>query len=82
MIMGEALILGTVGLITGLAIGLMFSNYMIDIMAGIGFPAPLMIPYTTFLYVGLASIIISVGSAVYPARKAATMNVVDAIRYG
>jgi putative ABC transport system permease protein len=82
MIMGEALILGTVGLITGLAIGLMFSNYMIDIMAGIGFPAPLTIPYTTFLYVGLASIIISVGSAVYPARKAATMNVVDAIRYG
>jgi putative ABC transport system permease protein len=82
MIMGEALILGTVGLITGLAVGLMFSSYMIDIMAGIGFPVPLMIPYTTFLYVGLASIIISVGSAVYPARKAATMNVVDAIRYG
>ena len=82
MIMGEALILGTVGLITGLAVGLMFSSYMIDIMAGIGFPVPLMIPYTTFLYVGLASIIISVCSAVYPARKAATMNVVDAIRYG
>jgi putative ABC transport system permease protein len=82
MIMGEALILGTVGLITGLAIGLMFSNYFIDIMNWIGFPVPLQIPYTTFLFVGLASIIISVASAAYPARKAATMNVVDAIRYG
>jgi putative ABC transport system permease protein len=82
MIIGEALILGFIGLITGLAIGVMFSNYFIDIMSFVGFAVPLTIPYTILLYVALASIIISVASAAYPARKAATMNVVEAIRYG
>nr|MDO8099002.1 FtsX-like permease family protein [Candidatus Njordarchaeota archaeon] len=82
MIIGEALILGSIGLVTGLAIGVMFSNYFIDIMSFVGFAVPLTIPHTILLYVALASIIISVASAAYPARKAATMNVVEAIRYG
>nr|MDO8134251.1 FtsX-like permease family protein [Candidatus Njordarchaeum guaymaensis] len=82
MIIAEALILGFIGLATGLTIGVMFSNYFIDIMTFVGFSVPLQIPYTILLYVALASIFISVVSAAYPARKAATMNVVDAIRYG
>jgi putative ABC transport system permease protein len=82
MIIGEALILGTIGLIAGLVIGILFSNYFVDIMSFVGFPVALFIPYTILLYVALASIIISVASATYPAYNAAKMNVVDAIRYG
>ena len=82
MIVGEALVLGMIGLLVGLAIGILFSNYFIDIMAFAQFAVPLDIPYTVLLYVALASIIISVASAAYPAYNAARMNVVDAIRYG
>jgi putative ABC transport system permease protein len=82
MIVGEALVLGTVGLLVGLSIGILFSNYFIDIMAFVQFTVPLNIPYNILLYVALASIVISVASASYPAYKASAMNVVDAIRYG
>jgi putative ABC transport system permease protein len=82
MIVGEALVLGMIGLLVGLATGILFSNYFIDIMAFAQFAVPLEIPYTVLLYVALASILISVVSAAYPAYNAARMNVVDAIRYG
>lgn len=82
MIVGEALVLGTIGLLVGLSIGILFSNYFIDIMTFVQFAVPLSIPYTVLLYVALASIIISVASAAYPAHKASAMDVVDAIRYG
>jgi putative ABC transport system permease protein len=82
MIVGEALVLGMIGLLVGLAIGILFSSYFIDIMAFAQFAVPLDIPYAVLLYVALASIIISVASAAYPAYNAARMNVVDAIRYG
>jgi putative ABC transport system permease protein len=82
MIVGEALVLGMIGLFAGLGIGILFSNYFIDIMAFAQFAVPLDIPYTVLIYVALASVIISVVSAAYPAYSAARMNVVDAIRYG
>ncbi|WXG43464.1 MAG: FtsX-like permease family protein [Promethearchaeati archaeon SRVP18_Atabeyarchaeia-1] len=82
MIVGEALILGVIGLLAGVATGMLALNYFIDIMAFALFAVPLDIPYTVLLYVALASIIISVVSAAYPAYGAAKMNVVDTIRYG
>jgi putative ABC transport system permease protein len=82
MIVGEALVLGTIGLLVGLSIGILFSNYFIDIMTFVQFAVPLSIPYAVLIYVALASIIISVASAAYPAYKASSMDVVDAIRYG
>lgn len=82
MVVGEALVLGTIGLLVGLSIGVLFSNYFVDIMTFVQFAVPLSIPYTVLLYVSLASIVISIASAAYPAYKASAMDVVDAIRYG
>lgn len=82
MIIGEALTLGVIGLILGVIMGQLFLVYFIGVMGQFAFPAPLITPYAVIFYVALASIGMSVASAVYPAYKACKMNVVDSIRYG
>jgi putative ABC transport system permease protein len=82
MIIGEALTLGVIGLILGVAMGQVFLIFLVGQMSQWAFPAPLIIPYTVILYLALASIGMSVASAAYPAYKASRMNVVDSIRYG
>lgn len=42
---------------------------------------PVRMQFSDFIYIGLAAVLICLLASVYPARKAAKLNPVDAIRY-
>lgn len=80
MIRYEALIVAVFGAVMGVGIGLFFGFLVVEASAGIGidqFAVPLSQIVVVFFVAGLAGIL----AATTPARKAAKMNVLDAIAY-
>jgi putative ABC transport system permease protein len=79
-IVGEAVFLGMVGLIMGVAVGLMLTRATISYMAVAGFPMPFVIPYESLAMAFGLALFASVVSALYPANRASNENIVEAIR--
>lgn len=80
MIRYEALIVAVFGAVLGVGIGLFFGYVVVQASAGIGidrFAIPLASIIVVFVIAALAGIL----AATTPARKAAKMNVLDAIAY-
>ncbi|UCD72679.1 MAG: ABC transporter permease [Candidatus Bathyarchaeota archaeon] len=80
MIIGEATILGVIGLVLGIISGLVFYQGVVFAMTQTGFSVPFTIPYdsirtSTFLAIG-----VSIVSVLYPVYKANKMNIVEALR--
>lgn len=86
--MFEGILVGTVGTVLGIIIGVVvcylqmrYSLFPLDPTIYIIPAIPVKIRWTDFLAVGSASMLLSTLAALYPARKAARLMPVDAIRW-
>lgn len=81
VIVAEALILAAIGTAFGLLSGLYLAYITVQAMAATGYPVVYAFPATGTLITIAAGLIFGVLAAIIPARQAAGMNVVEALRY-
>ncbi len=81
VILVEALLLAAIGTAFGLLSGLYLAYITVQAMAAIGYPVVYAFPATGVLLTIAAGLIFGVLAAIIPARQAAGMNVVEALRY-
>ena len=81
VILAEALMLAAIGTALGLLSGLYLAYVIVQAMAAAGYPTVYAFPATGVLLTIAAGLIFGVLAALIPARQAAGMNVVQALRY-
>ena len=81
MILAEALILAAIGTGLGLLAGLYMGRMAISAFAVIGFPVDYIFPLSGVIATAAAGLLFGALAAIIPARQAAGMNVVEALRY-
>jgi len=81
IILVEALILAAIGTSFGIAAGLYLGYLGIQALASAGFPLEYIFPGTGIVAAIAAGLVFGALAAVIPARQAARMNVVTALRY-
>ncbi len=77
----EALISGTIGGITGIIGGILLTKQVSQFLSLVDFPFKVSLSMSILLSGLLLSIIISLLSTIFPARKVAKQNIVSAIKY-
>lgn len=80
-VIAESLMLASIGTLFGVVTGIWIGYALVEAMNTVGFPMPYAFPWTGILVaivVGLASALLA---AVIPARKAARLDVVEALHY-
>jgi putative ABC transport system permease protein len=80
MIIGEATILGLIGLTLGIISGLVFYQGVVFVMTQTGFSVPFTVPYDSIRTATFLAIGVSIVSVLYPVYKANKMNIVEALR--
>ena len=80
MIIGEATILGLIGLALGIISGLVFYQGVVFAMTQTGFSVPFTVPYDSIRTATFLAIGVSIVSVLYPVYKANKMNIVEALR--
>jgi putative ABC transport system permease protein len=81
MVMAEALLLAATGTAFGLLSGLYLGYVMIFSMSATGYPMPYYFPAGGLLAAVAAGLLFGVIAAIIPARQAAAMQIVKALRY-
>ena len=81
VILAEALILAAIGTGLGLLAGLYMGRMAISAFAVIGFPVDYIFPLSGVIATAAAGLLFGALAAIVPARQAAGMNVVEALRY-
>ena len=81
MIVAESLLLGALGTAFGILAGLWLGYVLMQGMDVGGFVMPYYFPYTGLLLAVAVGLLIGVGAAVLPARRAARLDIVAALRY-
>ncbi|MCS7281890.1 MAG: ABC transporter permease [Anaerolineae bacterium] len=81
MVLAESLLLGALGTAFGILAGLWLGYVLVQGMNVSGFVIPYYFPYTGILIAVAVGLLIGVGAAVVPARRAAQLDVVAALRY-
>ncbi|MBC7225783.1 MAG: ABC transporter permease [Thermoflexales bacterium] len=81
MVIAESLLLGALGTAFGILAGLWLGYVLVAGMNVSGFVIPYYFPYTGVLVAVAVGLLIGVGAAVLPARRAARLDVVAALRY-
>jgi putative ABC transport system permease protein len=81
VIVAEALILAAIGTAFGLLAGLYLAYLTVQAMIAAGYPMVYAFPATGMLITIAAGLLFGVFAALIPARQAAGMNVVEALRY-
>jgi putative ABC transport system permease protein len=81
VILAEALILAAIGTSFGIAAGLYLGYLGVQALASAGFPLEYLFPTSGVIAAIAAGLIFGALAAVIPARQAARMNVVAALRY-
>jgi putative ABC transport system permease protein len=81
MIVAESLLLGALGTAFGILAGLWLGYVLMQGMDVSGFVMPYYFPYTGLLLAVAVGLLIGVGAAVLPARRAARLDIVAALRY-
>ncbi len=80
IIIGEAIILGGIGLLLGTIAGLVYYRGVVYVMAETGFSTGFRIPLEAIRTATLLSFGISVASVLYPLHKANSLDIVEAVR--
>jgi len=80
MIVGEAIILGAIGLLLGTISGLIIYRGITFVMAQTGFSGALKTPWEAMRTATILALGVSVVSVAYPLYKALRLDIVDAIR--
>ena len=81
VIVAEAILLAAIGTAFGLLSGLYLAYITVQAMASTGYPIVYAFPGTGILITIAAGLLFGVLAAIIPARQAAGMNVVEALRY-
>jgi len=81
MVLIEALLLSGIGTAIGLLAGLYFGYLSVQAFANLGFPADYLFPWSGIVIALAVGLVFGALSAVLPARQAARMDVVEALRY-
>lgn len=80
MILEESLLLSTLGTLTGIAVGLFLSDFIVQAMSGI-FNLEFYFPTTGVIIAIVVGLSFGILAALAPARKAARTVIVEALRY-
>ena len=81
VILAEALILASIGTAFGLLTGLHLGYLAVQGLAAFGYPLVYTFPFSGVLVTIAVGLLFGALAAVIPARQAARMNVVEALRY-
>ncbi len=81
MVVAESLLLGALGTAFGILAGIWLGYVLIQGMNVSGFVTPYYFPYAGILVAVAVGLLIGVGAAVLPARRAARLDIVAALRY-
>jgi putative ABC transport system permease protein len=81
IILAEAMILAAIGTAFGLLSGLYLGAMAVQSFAALGFPIDYIFPASSLIATIAAGLIFGVLAAIIPARQAARLNIVEALRY-
>ncbi len=81
IILAESLMLSTLGTVTGIAVGLYLSSYIIGALNFTGFKLDFYFPTTGIIVAIVVGIAFGIFASIAPARKAANTEIVEALRY-
>jgi putative ABC transport system permease protein len=79
-IVGEVLVLGSIGFITAITLGLIFQSIIVQFMNISGFIMPQVISINSIEIAIIEAIAISTISAAYPAYRASKLDIVNSLR--
>ena len=80
-ILAEALLLAAFGTVFGLLAGLYLGYLLVRAMASAGFPMLFIFPWAGVIAAAVIGLLFGALAAIIPARKAAGLEIVDALRY-
>ena len=80
MIVGEAVVLGVIGLALGIVSGLIFYQGVVFVMTQMGFSVPFVIPVDSIKTATSLAMGASIMSVLYPVHRANNLDIVDALR--
>ncbi len=81
IVLAESLLLAAFGIAFGLASGLYLGYLLVRTMAGLGFPCYYIFPWQGVTAAVLVGLGVGALAAIVPARKAARLQIVEALRY-
>jgi putative ABC transport system permease protein len=81
MVLTEALLLAAVGIAFGLVSGVYLTYALISAFSSAGFPIDFLFPWNGLIYGAIIGLVFGALSAVIPARQAARLEIVQALRY-
>jgi putative ABC transport system permease protein len=81
IVLAESLLLAALGISFGLVSGLYLGFLLVRTLAGIGFPCFYIFPWQGVIAAVLVGLAVGVLAAIIPARNAARLQIVEALRY-
>jgi putative ABC transport system permease protein len=81
MILIESLLLSTLGTLTGIAVGLFFSDFIIKVLNATAFSLDFYFPTTGIIVAVVIGILFGVLASIAPAQRAASTQIVESLRY-
>jgi putative ABC transport system permease protein len=88
MVRHEAVITALIGGTLGIVLGMVFGALLVERIKGLSFAVPDRLPYINFVLSGypltafaIAAVIVGIIAAIFPARRAARLNVLEALQY-
>jgi putative ABC transport system permease protein len=81
IVLGEALLLAAFGTLFGIVAGL-YLGYLLELaINAIGFPSVFVVPWEGIVAAAVIGLLVGAVAAIVPARKAARLQIVQALRY-
>jgi len=81
MIVAEALLLASFGIVFGLASGVYLGYLLVSAMSSIGLPGHFIFPWQGMVVAAIIGLAFGALAAIVPSRRAADMEIVEALRY-
>jgi putative ABC transport system permease protein len=79
MIRHESIVTALIGTVLGIVIGILLSVLVTQALSGEGFVFA--VPYRQLVYFVVAAVVVGIFAAILPARRAARLNVLEALQY-